>query len=90
MENGCLMKVESIAECYPWSILQYFWPALSDDWYWKPFFLFFLSGRLRQGLLYVQQDMGNNKIESLIGVQGYKRLYLASLFWICYFAGLIQ
>ena len=24
MENGCLMKVESIAECSPWSILQYF------------------------------------------------------------------
>ena len=28
--NGSLMKVESIAECSPWSILQYFWPALSD------------------------------------------------------------
>ena len=26
------MKVESIAEC----ILQYFWHALSDNWYWKP------------------------------------------------------
>ena len=24
MENGCLMKVESIAECYNGSILQYF------------------------------------------------------------------
>ena len=24
MENGILMKVESIAECSPWSILQYF------------------------------------------------------------------
>ena len=24
MENGGLMKVESIAECSPWSILQYF------------------------------------------------------------------
>ena len=23
MENGSLMKVESIAECSPWSILQY-------------------------------------------------------------------
>ena len=33
MENGCLMKVERIAECSPWSILQYFWPALSDTWY---------------------------------------------------------
>ena len=24
MENGSLMKVESIAECSPWSIQQYF------------------------------------------------------------------
>ena len=30
MENGSLMKVESIAECSPWSILQYFLPVLSD------------------------------------------------------------
>ena len=30
MTNGSLMKVESIAECSSWSILQYFWPALSD------------------------------------------------------------
>ena len=29
------MKVESIAE---WSILQYFWPALRDNWSWKPIF----------------------------------------------------
>ena len=51
MENGSLMKVESIAECSPWSILQYFWPALSDNWYWKTK-MFFFSGRLRQVLLY--------------------------------------
>ena len=24
----------------PWSILQYFWPALSHYWYWKPFWGF--------------------------------------------------
>ena len=30
--NGSLMKVESIAECFPWSILQYFRPALSDNY----------------------------------------------------------
>ena len=36
MENGSLIKVKSIAECSPWSILQYFWPALSDNRYWKP------------------------------------------------------
>ena len=46
------MKVKSIAECSPWSILQYFWPALSDNRSWKPILVFFLSGRLRQVLLY--------------------------------------
>ena len=29
---GSLMKVESIAECSTWSILQYFEPALGDSW----------------------------------------------------------
>ena len=38
MENGSLMEVESIAECSPWSILQYFWPALSDNRYGKLIF----------------------------------------------------
>ena len=51
MENGSLMKVKSIAECSPWSILQYFWPALSDNWYWKSIFGALLSGCLRQVLL---------------------------------------
>ena len=36
MTKGSLMKVESIAECSHWSTLQYFWPALSDNWSWKP------------------------------------------------------
>ena len=45
------MKVESIAEGYAWSILQYFWPALNDNWSWKPIFGLFESGRLRQVLL---------------------------------------
>ena len=30
MTKGSLMKVKSIAECSPWSILQYFGPVLSD------------------------------------------------------------
>ena len=41
MTNGSLMKVEIIAECSKGSILQYFWPALSDIWSWKPIFSFF-------------------------------------------------
>ena len=47
------MKVESIAECSKGSILQYFWPVLSDNRSWKTILVFFLSGRLRQVLLYV-------------------------------------
>ena len=31
MTNGGLMKVKSIAECSPWSILQYFRPVLIDN-----------------------------------------------------------
>ena len=44
MTNGSLMTVESVAECSPWSFLQHFWPALSDDWsFWeRPFYTGFL------------------------------------------------
>ena len=51
MTNGSLMKVESIAECSPWSILQYSWPALSDNWSWKPIFSLFEGGPFTQVLL---------------------------------------
>ena len=32
MTNGSLMKVKNIAECSPWSILQYICPSLSNNW----------------------------------------------------------
>ena len=51
MTNCSLMKVESIAECSCWSILQYFWPSLSDNRSWKLFLVFFFSGRLKQVLM---------------------------------------
>ena len=38
-----------------WSILQYFWPAFSHHRSWKPILIFFLSGRLRQVLLYIRK-----------------------------------
>ena len=38
MTNGTLMKVKSIAECSKGSILQYFWPALSNNRSWKTIF----------------------------------------------------
>ena len=53
------MKVKNIAECSRWSILQYFWPALSDNRSWKPFFCLFESGHFTQVLLYLMtMDMG--------------------------------
>ena len=54
MTNGSLMKIESIAQCSPWSILQYFWPALSNNWFLKPIFCLFLSGHFTQVLLYIR------------------------------------
>ena len=51
MTNGGLMMVESIAECSPWSILQYFWPALRDNWSWNLIFGLFENGHFRQVLL---------------------------------------
>ena len=53
MTNGSLMKVKNIAECSKGSILQYFQPALSDNWSWKPIFGLFESGRFTQVLLYL-------------------------------------
>ena len=46
-----LMQVEIIAECSCWSILQYFWPALSENWSWKPIFGLFERGRFTQVLM---------------------------------------
>ena len=53
MTNESLMQVESIAECFPWSNLQYFLPALTDEWSRKPIFGLFESGRFRKVLLYL-------------------------------------
>ena len=38
LTDGSLMKIESNAECSPWSILQTFQLALSDNWSWKSIF----------------------------------------------------
>ena len=47
------MQVKSIAECSNGRILQYFWPSLLYHWWLKSLFCLFLSGHLRQVLLYV-------------------------------------
>ena len=51
MKDGNLIRVESIAECSSWSILQYFWPALSDNWSWKQILGLNESGIFTQVLL---------------------------------------
>ena len=48
MTYGSLMKVKSIAECSPWSILQYFWPE-RDNWSWKPIFGLLFEWLLKTG-----------------------------------------
>ena len=63
MTDGSLMKVKSIAECSPWSILQYFWPALSNNCSLKPVNGLFESGGVTQVLLHFNK---NTDIISLI------------------------
>ena len=60
--NSSLMKVKRIAECSPWSILQYFLPASIDNW------SSFLSGCLRQVLLYNQQSIYIYTYKCLVSV----------------------
>ena len=50
MTNGSLMQIESIAE--------YFWPAFSDNWSWKPICGLFESGHFTQVLLYTSPFYG--------------------------------
>ena len=54
MTNGSFTKVKSIAECSKGSILQYFWPALSNNslLVLKTNFGLFESGRFTPDLLY--------------------------------------
>ena len=57
------MKIKSIAECSHLSVLQNFWPALSDNWSWKPIsgHLVIESGRFTQVLLYIQAQLAAYK-----------------------------
>ena len=53
MKNGSLMKVKSIAECPLEHSAMLLTSALSDNWSWKPIFVFFKSGRFTQVFLYI-------------------------------------
>ena len=54
------------------SILQYFWPALSDNWSWKSIFGLFESGRFTQVLLY---DLHSKDHKEHFGEK--------NVFWLC-------
>ena len=59
--HGSLMEIESIAEGSPWNILQYFWPALSENWSRKTnLFFIFKSGRFTQVLPTVDGHFKNS------------------------------
>ena len=66
--NYRLMQVESIAECFSWSILQYIRPSLRYHLSLRPLFCIFLSGRFRQVLLYIsiQQKCSHQPQESVL------------------------
>ena len=51
---------QSIAECSPWSILQYFRPSLSYHLSQRSLFCLFLSGHFTQVLLYLFQGSYRN------------------------------
>ena len=62
------MQVKSIAECSPWSILQYFWPALSNTWPWKPIFGLFETGSYTQVLLYYEDQWDPTSYQAVIAL----------------------
>ena len=57
------MHVKSIAECSLWSILQYFRPSLNYHLSFRSLFCLFLSGRLRQVLLYLNPKQRHIKLQ---------------------------
>ena len=65
MINGSLLKVESIAECSPWSILQYFWPALSDNPSWIQTFDLSIEWPLKTGFTVLITFLSNKGLDRL-------------------------
>ena len=61
--NYRLMQAKSIAECSNGSTLQYFRPSFSYHFPIRPLFCHFLSGCLRQVLLYMGLNMGKTCLQ---------------------------
>ena len=64
------MQVKSIAECSNGSILQNFQPSLSYHLSLRSLFCLFLSGHLRQVLLYAQMPLINAHADLSSGARG--------------------
>ena len=62
------------------TILQYFWPALSDYQSWNLILVFFLSGRLRQVLLY-SKNSTIATIFALTKFKFYRVCYCLQVYW---------
>ena len=68
------MQVKSIAECSKGSILQYFRPSLSYNFPLRPLLCLFLSGRLRQVLLYMKRWLSDTRRERYSAFSGHNSL----------------
>ena len=73
------MHVKSIAECSKGSILQLFRPSLSYQLALRSLFHLFLSGCLRQVLLYYLVSVAEQVGVSLTWLQRYKTFFQAQL-----------
>ena len=78
MENGSLMKVKSIAEC----ILQYFWSALCDNWYWKPIFGVLFEWSPKTGFTVDYWNVESSKLRYYYCQQGWESSGLIRISWL--------
>ena len=64
-DKGYLNEGRKYCRMLPWSILQYFCPALSNNWSRKPVFGLLLSGRLRQVFTVPSKGDNNHTCRSI-------------------------
>ena len=76
-QKYCRMLQESILQE---SILQYLWPSLNYYLSLRPLFCLFLSGRLRQVLLY-RNDLGNSDMDFYLEKNCYIKLFVVICFY---------
>ena len=91
MTNDSLINVQSIAECSPWNILQYFWPGLSDYWPWKPICGLFESDCFTQVSLYMPWRIwiGGHAMETILKCDQFV-LYRTFHYYRIYYVGMVH